>query len=84
MLQDQACGFKNLLRCDFSHQASFLSESSPKMSNYNHHLFCLGSIGEVTPHGVRKSYHRDGTMDIGSLSTGTEAQVVIIIALTIS
>ena len=57
------------------------------MSNYNHH-FVLGSIGKVTPHGVRKSYHRDGTIpstiDIGSLRVGAESQVVIIIALTIS
>ena len=44
----------------------------------------IGSIGNVTPHGVRKSYHRDGTIDIDSLSTGTEAQVAIIAALTIS
>ena len=45
-------------------------------------------IGKVTPHGVRKSYHRDGTIpstiDIGSLRVGAESQVVIIIALTIS
>ena len=25
----------------------------------------IGSIGNVTPHGVRKSYHCDGTIDIG-------------------